>query len=153
MELDRHGMGVLDAAESRARLGRNGIGRVAVSVGALPAIFPVAFAQRDGDIYFRTTPGTKLAAATANTIVAFEVDRVDPMMHGGWSVLVVGRAAEVTRPEELEELRSLPLTRWAPGAPESLVRIHADRISGRVLPTPDVGPWPGPIEEASHARP
>ena len=31
---------------------------------ALPAVFPVNYCIRDGDVYFRTAPGTKLDAAS-----------------------------------------------------------------------------------------
>src|SRR3954471_13318116 len=79
--LDRNGMVVLDERTCLQRLGRNGLGRVAVSVGALPAIFPVGYAVDAGDVYFLTGAGTKLGAAARNAIVAFEVDAVDVVGH------------------------------------------------------------------------
>jgi hypothetical protein len=133
MEFDRNGLAVLERIDCLRRLGATGIGRVAVTVGALPAIFPLTYAQRDGAVYFRTAPGTKLAAATANAIVAFEVDRFDRFAHTGWSVLVVGRAEVVDDPDELESLRTLPLTPWVSSDAVSLVRLRADLVSGRVL--------------------
>ena len=39
------------------------VGRVAVSIAALPTVFPVNFALYDHRIVFRTGPGTKLDAA------------------------------------------------------------------------------------------
>src|SRR5262249_23502314 len=75
--LDRNGMVVLTERGCLARLGGNGVGRVAVSVGALPAVLPVNYARRGRDVYFRTAAGTKLAAAVQNAVVAFEVDHVD----------------------------------------------------------------------------
>lgn len=137
MSLDRNGMATLSREACLGHLGRTGVGRVAVSVGALPAIFPVNYAMRGEDVVFRTTPGTKLAAAVRNTVIAFEVDDADRMSHTGWSVLVVGPSREITDPNELAETNRLPLRRWArTGGPESTVCIRADVVTGRELVNP-----------------
>jgi len=108
------------------------VGRVAVSVQALPVILPVNYVVRDGDVVFRTTAGTKLAAATAGTVVAFEVDQYSPDGASGWSVLVQGRATEITDAEEIARVRELPLLAWAlDGAADHYVRIHMTMVSGR----------------------
>jgi hypothetical protein len=133
MKSDRNGMLVLSEEECLRRLGTTGIGRVAVTVGALPAVFPVAYAARDGGIYFRTAPGSKLAAAARNAVVAFEIDQIDRQSHAGWSVMVVGPAARIDDPAELERLAGLPLTRWIDGGPESLIRVAASLVSGREI--------------------
>src|SRR5690348_7800071 len=101
---DRRGLRILSTAECLRRLGRGGVGRVAVTVKALPAIFPVNYAALDGDIVFRSASGSKLDAATDHTVVAFEVDQNDRMSHTGWSVLVVGCAHVVTDPDELAQV-------------------------------------------------
>lgn len=134
-------MEVLSRDDCLRRLGPTGIGRVAVSFGALPAVLPVNYAVLDGDVVFQTTPGTKLAAATRNAVVAFEVDDIDRLSHMGWSVMVVGPAHEVTDPAELAATGRLPLTRWVRGGgPPSVVRIRAARISGRQLTHEPYGP-------------
>ena len=116
------------------RLSRGGVGRVAVTIGALPAIFPINYALLDDDVVFRTTPGTKLSSASRHAVVAFEVDEVDQLYHEGWSVMVVGRSEEITDPEDLARAGRLPLARWArTGGPESFVRIRSELISGRQL--------------------
>lgn len=138
MSLDRNGLGTMSRSDCLRRLGREGVGRVAVSVGALPAIFPINYAMHGDDVVFRTTPGTKLAAAVDGSIVAFEVDDSDRMSHTGWSVLIVGPCHEVTEPAELHEIDHLPLARWARGGgPESIVRIRSELVSGRLLSYPD----------------
>ena len=85
---------------SRARclelLATAGLGRVGVSLRALPVILPVRYAVIGGRVVFRTAPGSKLTAATRRSVVAFEADRHDPCGAWGWSVLVQGVAAEVT---------------------------------------------------------
>ena len=90
------------------------VGRVGVTMDALPVVLPVNFAVNDGTIVFRTVPGTKLDTATAGMVVAFEGDHYgtehDPW---AWSVLVRGVAEVITDPDELQTARSLPLESWA----------------------------------------
>jgi hypothetical protein len=130
---DRRGLEVLSRAECLLRLGRGGIGRVAVTVGALPAIFPVNYATLEDDVVFRSAPGTKLTAATRNSIVAFEVDGFDRMDHTGWSVMVVGPADPMTDPAEVSRASALPLASWARGDDDVFVRIEARLVSGRTV--------------------
>jgi nitroimidazol reductase NimA-like FMN-containing flavoprotein (pyridoxamine 5'-phosphate oxidase superfamily) len=114
-----------------ALLGAEGIGRVAVSIGAVPAVFPVHYAMLDGEIVFRTAGGTSLDAALRNAVVAFEVDDVDPLHHGGWSVLVVGTADEITDVDTRTRAEELA---WRPRRTSADVHVMAIRpelISGR----------------------
>lgn len=138
MELDRHGLEKLDRDQCLTLLGTRSIGRVAVTIAALPAIFPVNFTLMDDDIVFRSSPGSKLTAAAQRAVVAFEVDDVDNMYHSGWSVLVVGPASEITDRAELERAERLPLTPWAPGSKGHYIRIRSELVSGR-----RIGTWPG----------
>ena len=78
VEVDRNGLEVLDRQECLRLLATATIGRIGITLGALPVILPVNFRLVDDRIVFRTGVGTKLDAATCNTIVAFEVDAVDP---------------------------------------------------------------------------
>ena len=110
------------------------IGRVAVSVGALPAVFPVNFCFLGRDVVFRTAEGTKLAAALRGTVVAFEVDEFDAAGHRGWSVLIVGTASEIPG-AELAGLEPLPVRAWAPGERDHVVRIQTEFVSGRRITT------------------
>jgi len=132
MDIDRNGLDVLAEDECYRRLGDNGIGRVAVTVGALPAIFPVGYAVHDGAVYFRTAPGTKLAAATRGAIIAFEVDHIEPVSHSGWSVVVVGPTA-VLDEEPTPSGGQLRVPRWLSSGPEHLVRLTPVMVTGRAL--------------------
>ncbi|HSL66625.1 MAG TPA: pyridoxamine 5'-phosphate oxidase family protein [Actinomycetota bacterium] len=108
------------------------VGRLGVSVEALPAILPVNFALLRDRIIIWSVPGTKLDAATAGNVVAFEVDDYDPGGRWGWSVLVRGAASEITDAEELAEVRALPLRAWALGdAADRFLAIEATLVSGR----------------------
>ena len=132
--LDHAGLEVLSQEECMRLLTQSHIGRVGVTMQALPAVLPVNFALLDGDVLIRTGGGTKLDAALANTVVAFEVDGYDPIYHSGWSVMLTGVAKEVTDPDELERAQRVPLRPWAPGPGDRFVRIATYLISGRRIP-------------------
>jgi len=125
------GFEALDEEECLKLLHDGSFGRVAVSVGAIPAVFPVNYYALNGAIYFFTAEGTKLAAATREAMVAFEIDHFDAVYHEGWSVLAVGIASEVREPVMHELVLRLPLQPWAPGSRGHLVRVWPDFLSGR----------------------
>lgn len=114
-------------------LARKPIGRVAVSIGAIPAVFPVNYVFMNGAIYFYTGAGTKLAAAVREAVVAFEVDDYDITYEHGWSVLAVG-VARIVDPDDVDA--DMPLRPWVPGARHALVRIWPDLVSGRRIGFP-----------------
>ena len=134
MQFDRNGLEIICRAECLRLLAGARIGRVGLSVGALPTVLPVNFAVVDDAIVLRTAPGSKLDAALANAVVAFEVDSFDPLYHTGWSVLVQGVAYEAT-PREVEHLRIEP---WAPGEKSHWVRIVPASITGRRIALPEL---------------
>lgn len=113
------------------------VGRLGISIEALPAILPVNFVLVHEQIVIRTVPGTKLDAAVAQAVVAFEVDACDPAGGWGWSVLVRGRGSEITDPSELAEAQRLPLRAWAQtdGAASRLLRIQTTVVTGRRFPS------------------
>lgn len=121
-----------DRAECLRRLGRAGMGRVSTTVAALPTIFPVSYALLDDDVVFRTMAGTTRAAAVRDAVIAFEIDAVEPWSTAGWSVVVVGHAREITSADQIARAERLPLSRWQDGgAPETLLRISTEVITGR----------------------
>src|SRR2546429_4844649 len=72
------------------------VGRLAVAAAAQQDIFPINFVVDQGSIVFRTAEGTKLAAAVLGRGVAFEIDGYDRQRQDAWSVVVKGRAVEIT---------------------------------------------------------
>jgi uncharacterized protein len=127
------GLELLSESECLRLLGTCPVGRVAITMGGLPAVFPVNFALVAGDIVFRTGAGSKLNAALDKTIVGFEVDAIDSTYHRGWSVLAVGRAEEVTDAEvaDGDGAVPVPVSPWAKGDRHHLVRIRPEFLSGR----------------------
>jgi nitroimidazol reductase NimA-like FMN-containing flavoprotein (pyridoxamine 5'-phosphate oxidase superfamily) len=134
---------VLDPAECLRLLGSASLGRIGLSSDALPVVLPVNFALVDDQIVIRTRRGTKLAAATRNSIVAFEVDQLDPCSGVGWSVMVQGLAREVTDPEDLAAAHAAPLSRWIDPHDGRHVGISIDVISGRRVEPADAMPADG----------
>ena len=119
------GLELLSEADCLLLMAGAEVGRVGVSVGALPAIFPVNYRVENGDIYFRTGEGVKLRAALDHTVVAFEVDEANADLREGWSVLVVGVAAEVVD-EISADLDGHDPTPWAGGQRRHLIRIRPE---------------------------
>ena len=123
---------VLPAEECRRLLRSRDVGRIGVTDGDQPLIFPVNYAADDRAIVFRTAPGMKLNAAPM-TRVAFEVDEVDTAGGLAWSVMVQGVAYEITDAIDRlsEELRRLVVTPMAPGDRRDWVAVIVHEISGR----------------------
>ncbi len=128
------GLEILTADECRELLRAHRLGRVAVRVGAAPAIFPVNYALLDDDVVFRADPGSKLSAALMKIMVAFEIDHADAAARTGWSVLVTGYADEIRDRATLERIDALELEPWVTDGRDFVVRIHPRTISGRRVP-------------------
>ncbi|MGD9530462.1 pyridoxamine 5'-phosphate oxidase family protein [Pseudonocardia sp.] len=109
------------------------IGRVVFTEDALPAVHPVNFALAGEDVIVRTAAGHKLTAARRGDLLAFQADHIDPETRTGWSVLVIGRASEVTDVDELVAAIDLSRRPWAPGRGGHVIRIAGERITGRRL--------------------
>ena len=137
-----HGLQLLEEEEARALLAQSDVGRVGVTIGAIPAIFPVNYAVIGDSIVFRTAPGSKLSAASSGAVVAFEVDDYDRKERSGWSVLVVGHSEVVHDLDTTFKVLDIGLQPWADGFRSSIVRIAIDMISGRriVRPRPPRAP-------------
>lgn len=138
------GFVALGEEECFALLGRETFGRVGLTLGSIPVVLPVNYHFADGAIHFRTGEGVKLKAASQNSVVAFQVDQVDPIDHAGWSVLAVGTAQVLDDSTVLSWASHLPLRSWAPGLRDHFVRIVPDFVSGRrIIPGNEESlPWP-----------
>jgi nitroimidazol reductase NimA-like FMN-containing flavoprotein (pyridoxamine 5'-phosphate oxidase superfamily) len=137
------GLELLTEDQARSLLARGEVGRVGITLGAMPAIFPVNYRLIDGSIVFRTAPGSKMSAAAEGAVVAFEVDDYQLADRSGWSVLAVGRAEvvhDLATSFEVLEARLEPL---AGGRRTTIVRIEPTFISGRrIIPEPSSGSSP-----------
>ena len=126
------GLELLDDDEARELLRIGEVGRVGVTIGALPAIFPVNYRFMDGAIVFRTSPGSKMSAAAVGAVVAFEVDDYQLTDRTGWSVLAVGPAEVVHDAALASRVLDAGLEPLAGAAHRTtIVRIEPTFISGR----------------------
>ncbi len=75
---------------------------------------PVNFEFTEGEIIL-STDVAKADLLAQQTVVGFEIDRVDEALSEGWSVLVSGPARRVDDPDEVLRLSSLDLEAWAGG--------------------------------------
>ena len=140
------GLELLDESEALRSLAAGEIGRVGVTIGALPAIFPVNYRLIDGCIIFRIVAGLETSAAARGAVVAFEVDDYNVSDRSGWSVMVVGIFGD--RPRSGCHVQD---TRGGVGAVRrrtrgAIVRIVPTFVSGRRIVHLATGPV-GPIEK------
>jgi uncharacterized protein len=114
-------------------LARSSVGRVVISVDALPSVYPVNFVTDGESILFRTSAGLVYKVAERGDIVAFEVDNIcstRPIGNDGqqpWAVTVVGPCRVI----DMDEIGTFPLaSACEPMDASSLVRVAAVMVSG-----------------------
>jgi hypothetical protein len=129
---------MLSARECRAYLAQVTIGRVAVTVGALPVIFTVPFVLDGDDLLIRVAQLSVLCRALTGSVVAFSADDFEESEEDSWSVLVRGVAEAVGDEVLAASLRALPL-RSCSEAPERdcFVRLPLTQLSGTRAHWPD----------------
>ena len=124
---------VLDRARCLELLETMRVGRLFFTEGPLPAVQPVNYRVHEGQVVIRVAGGAKLGAAPAHSVVAFEVDDLDPDLHTGWNVTVVGHAERITDTDELVAMSGIWLRPWVDGRRDHFVRITTDKVTGRRL--------------------
>lgn len=122
----------LTPPECVALLGTVPVGRLVFTEHAMPAIRPVNFQLSGDSVVVRTTRNGSLGRLSG-AVVAFEADHIDTASHTGWSVVVLGKAEEITDIDELVALSSQHNRPWAPGPRDQFLRIRFGQISGRQL--------------------
>jgi uncharacterized protein len=121
----------LTREECLAHLAGARLGRVGLSVRALPVIWPVRFALAGGDVVFRAPPDSRLRAAAKDAIVVFQADHHGEDTGVAWTVQAQGRCIEVIHPEEIARLEELPLPTWHVTPPgDTFLRLPLTRITG-----------------------
>jgi len=125
--------------DCEGRLAAAALGRLGVIVDGRPQIFPVnhVYDARSRSIAFPTNDRTKLHAALGWPWVAFEVDGLEPDGTSGWSVMVLGRAEEITDADEVTRLAAQRSAPWAGGPTARWIRIVPTSTTGRVISAVD----------------
>lgn len=134
LPLDHSGMEILPLVDCLDRLRSTRIGRLAFFSDGYPMILPVNHSMDGDSVVFRTSMGSKLAAAESEMPVAFEVDGFDADRRAGWSVLVRGDARTVDQPGELHRLDAMGVWPFADAVERNhWVRIVTTEITGRKI--------------------
>lgn len=123
----------LDASTCVALLGIHHVGRLIIP-GDDPYVIPVNYSAVAGAVVLRTERRPVIDAVIDHPVV-FEVDMFDDRSKSGWSVVVRGHARDVTADTDLtgDTDTGLALRSWAPGDRNCVIRISADRLTGRLL--------------------
>jgi uncharacterized protein len=107
------------------------VGRVVITLDAMPAVRTVRFAVAENHVVFRAAPDSRLLRATENAIVAFHADDYNEAERQGWSVTVLGHAKQASDPALIHHLQSLPLESWAAaGVKDSFIQIALTEVTG-----------------------
>ncbi|ONF73632.1 pyridoxamine 5'-phosphate oxidase family protein [Amycolatopsis keratiniphila] len=133
---NRQQLEVLDREQCLGLLRTVRVGRLVFVEDALPAVQPVNFRVKRDHVVIRVAGGAKLAAATGNTVVAFQADELDPDLRIGWSVTVVGHANLITDVAELVDVSGTWLEPWVDGRRDHFIRIEVEKVTGRRLREP-----------------
>jgi nitroimidazol reductase NimA-like FMN-containing flavoprotein (pyridoxamine 5'-phosphate oxidase superfamily) len=121
----------LSVEECYALLPTVPLGRVVFTDRALPAIQPVNFVVDGAEVAFRTSESSRLAVAVNHAVVAFEVDSFDADARSGWSVVLVGKAYEVTDLIERDRILAIPLDSYAPSSHDRILKVSPSIVTGR----------------------
>lgn len=127
----RRGLEVLDRDTCLELLAAAEVGRLAIGGLGEVILLPINYALDGETVVFRTDPGTKLAGLAKSPAVCFQVDGLDPERHKGWSVLVKGRAHELTDPEDRHRAAERNLRYWSVGPKPHWIRIEPREVTGR----------------------
>jgi nitroimidazol reductase NimA-like FMN-containing flavoprotein (pyridoxamine 5'-phosphate oxidase superfamily) len=109
------------------------VGRVALTLKALPVIIPVNYCLVGDSVVFGAMAGSSLSTAAEGAIAAFQADSYDETNRSGWSVMGVGPALHLHDAETLGRLDlkgDLPEP-WATGeSAECYFQIALQVLSG-----------------------
>ncbi|MFB9165946.1 MULTISPECIES: pyridoxamine 5'-phosphate oxidase family protein [Arthrobacter] len=128
MNSEEHPGQVMGEEEAWRFLEHTRFGRLALSVGNMPDIFPINYLAHDGKLLMRTNPGTKLAELTINDSVAFEIDGLTESE--AWSVVLKGTARVLESQTEIDAASELPLTPWLQTLKYTFVEILPQSVRG-----------------------
>ena len=126
---------LLSRDECLSLLPSSRVGRVGVSIGAIPAILPVNFLPLGDSVLFRTSGASELFRACVGSVVAFEVDDHTDAGLFCWTILMQGVAIEITDATELRRARLAWLEAWHLGErADRFVVVPPTILSGMRFP-------------------
>lgn len=91
----------MSPADMHALLQRQHFGHLGCARDARPYVVPMHYAYDGKEFYFLTTEGMKTQFIESNPEVCLQVEEITDTTH--WrSVMVIGRAVELTKPDETQ---------------------------------------------------
>lgn len=120
----------LDRDTCLSLMASQALGRLIFTHRALPDVLPVAYRLEEHGVLIRLPFGSVAAVATRDSVVAFQVDHIDVPSQIGWTVTIVGRAHELTDPDERLTSAALELSSWAGDARDLYFCVDADKVAG-----------------------
>lgn len=117
-------------AEMHALLQRESFGHLGCARGNRPYVVPMHYAYDGKELYFFTTQGMKTQFIDANPQVCLQVEEITDSTH--WrSVMVIGKAEQITRDEEMEKAMKL-ITERNPSLTPAISATEVDAL-GRAV--------------------
>ena len=117
------------------RLAHTTIGRLGVVAGGKPEVFPVCYVYADGSVFFPTNECTKMHSSLGWPWVAFEIDGLDADGSSAWSVMVSGRAEEVTDAAAIERIAAMQTVVFRSHGTVRWIEIVPLKVTGRQIAT------------------
>jgi hypothetical protein len=108
-------------------------GRIIFTARALPRVRLVSHVRHGEQIVIPSSPDIGVTEQKTGTVVAYEADLIGPDQRPSWTVLVIGRARRVAVGELLAGERER-LSSWPGGAPDEVIMIAADLVTGERIP-------------------
>ena len=127
----------LDPKHALELLGGAEFGRVAFLADGVPTIRPLNHVVLDGRIIIYTRHTSALAQAVRDRVnpqVTYQADEIEPRTRLGWSVLVTGTAADISRELHAEQL-GLQVQSWMKHPLDMVIAIEPQEVTGLRLTT------------------
>ena len=120
----------MSPAEMHALLQRESFGHLGCARDNRPYVLPMNYAYDGKELYFFTTQGMKTQYIKANSQVCLQVEEINDSTH--WkSVVVIGRANELTSAEETQRAMKL-ITQSNPSLTPAISATQLDSM-GRAV--------------------
>jgi nitroimidazol reductase NimA-like FMN-containing flavoprotein (pyridoxamine 5'-phosphate oxidase superfamily) len=120
---------VLSDAECQDLLASTNLGRIALTIRALPVIMPVNYGYLGGSVILGMSDGPARRALAEENVIALGVDSSN-LTDVFWALLVIGKATEVTDTPQRAQFQSLGLADPT-GLPAShYLQLQPDILTG-----------------------
>jgi uncharacterized protein len=108
------------------------LARIAWGSASGPVVLPVNYVVHERELWMRTSAYSSMAEEVDDTVIAVEMDAIDPETHVGWSVLFRG-SSDVIYHEESVPTQVRVLRAWAEGPRPLWIRLSPATVTGRRL--------------------